>query len=151
MKRFVLTVTLAALLGVGFVTAYAEQSESTQTSKEIRQEDRDIDTETHPSNEQAHEDTWSQSKPGRILRAVQPPPGGSFKGRVTVEARIGTDGSVLNTRIMVSSGKLLYDRTACRLVETEWVFRPAMVDGEYIVSDIMCPVYFNMSPARKIK
>ena len=128
MKRFVFTMTLVALIGVGFSTAYAEPSESVRTSEEIRQEDRDMDAETHPSNERAHEDTWSQSEPGIILRAVQPPPGGSFKGHVTVVARIGTDGSVLNTRIIVSSGKLLYDRTACRLVETEWDFRPALVN-----------------------
>ena len=39
MKRFVFTMTLIALLGVGFSTAYAEQSESPQTSEEMRQQD----------------------------------------------------------------------------------------------------------------
>ena len=151
MKRFVFIMTLIVLLGVGVVTACAEQPESPQTSEEMRQEDRDIDTDRHPSNEQAHEGTWSQSEPGRIIHAVQPPPGGSFKGLVSVRARIGTDGSVLETTIMRSSGKLLYDRTACRLVETEWVFRPAMVNGEYIVSNIMCPVYFNMKPKHRAR
>ena len=87
MKRFVFTVTLIALLGVGFSTAYAEQSESPQTSEEMRQQD-----------------SWNQSSPGIILHAVQPPPGGSFKGLVSVRARIGTDGSVLETTIMRSSG-----------------------------------------------
>ena len=59
MKRFVFIMTLIVLLGVGVVTACAEQPESPQTSEEMRQEDRDIDTDRHPSNEQAHEGTWS--------------------------------------------------------------------------------------------
>jgi len=40
MKRFVFIMTLIVLLGVGVVTACAEQPESPQTSEEMRQQDK---------------------------------------------------------------------------------------------------------------
>ena len=91
--------------------------------------------------------------PGKILHAEQPPYGViQFKGRIAVSARIGTDGKVISTRIQVSSGNALYDRMARRLVEKQWKFEPAKdMNGQPMESDMQCPVYFNMKPARNIK
>ena len=92
-------------------------------------------------------------QPGKILHAEQPPYGViQFKGRVAVSARIGTDGKVISTRIQVSSGNALYDRMARRIVEKQWKFEPAKdMNGQPMESDMQCPVYFNMKPARNIK
>ena len=92
-------------------------------------------------------------QPGKILHAEQPPYGViQFKGRIAVSARIGTDGKVISTRIQVSSGNALYDRMARRIVEKQWKFEPAKdVNGQPMESDMQCPVYFNMKPARNIK
>ena len=91
--------------------------------------------------------------PGKILHAEQPPYGViQFKGRIAVSARIGTDGKVISTRIQVSSGNALYDRMARRIVEKQWKFEPAKdMNGQPMESDMQCPVYFNMKPARNIK
>ena len=92
-------------------------------------------------------------QPGKILHAEQPPYGViQFKGRIAVSARIGTDGKVISTRIQVSSGNALYDRMARRIVEKQWKFEPAKdMNGQPMESDMQCPVYFNMKPARNIK
>ena len=92
-------------------------------------------------------------QPGKILHAEQPPYGAiQFKGRIAVSARIGTDGKVISTRIQVSSGNALYDRMARRIVEKQWKFEPAKdMNGQPMESDMQCPVYFNMKPARNIK
>ena len=92
-------------------------------------------------------------QPGKILHAEQPPYGViQFKGRIAVSARIGTDGKVISTRIQVSSGNALYDRMARRIVEKQWKFVPAKdMNGQPMESDMQCPVYFNMKPARNIK
>lgn len=92
-------------------------------------------------------------QPGKILHAEQPPYGMiNFKGRIAVSARIGTDGKVIRTHIMISSGNEYYDRTARRIVEKYWKFEPAKdMNGQPMESDMQCPVYFNMKPTRKIK
>ena len=92
-------------------------------------------------------------QPGKILHAEQPPYGMiNFKGRIAVSARIGTDGKVIRTHIMISSGNEYYDRTARRIVERQWKFEPAKdMNGQPMESDMQCPVYFNMKPTRKIK
>lgn len=92
-------------------------------------------------------------QPGKILHAEQPPHGMiNFKGRIAVSARIGTDGKVIRTHIMISSGNEYYDRTARRIVERQWKFEPAKdMNGQPMESDMQCPVYFNMKPTRKIK
>ena len=92
-------------------------------------------------------------QPGKILHAEQPPYGViQFKGRIAVSARIGTDGKVISTKIQVSSGNALYDRMARRIVEKQWKFEPAKdMNGQPMESDMQCPVYFNMKPARNIK
>ena len=92
-------------------------------------------------------------QPGKILHAEQPPYGViQFKGRIAVSAHIGTDGKVMWTKIQISSGNALYDRMARRIVEKQWKFEPAKdMNGQPMESDMQCPVYFNMKPARKIK
>lgn len=92
-------------------------------------------------------------QPGKILHAEQPPYGMiNFKGRIAVSARIGTDGKVIRTHVMISSGNEYYDRTARRIVERRWKFEPAKdMNGQPMESDMQCPVYFNMKPTRKIK
>ena len=92
-------------------------------------------------------------QPGKILHAEQPPYGViQFKGRIAVSARIGTDGKVISTKIQISSGNALYDRMARRIVEKQWKFEPAKdMNGQPMESDMQCPVYFNMKPARNIK
>ena len=92
-------------------------------------------------------------QPGKILHAEQPPYGMiNFKGRIAVSARIGTDGKVIRTHIMISSGNEYYDLTARRIVERRWKFEPAKdMNGQPMESDMQCPVYFNMKPTRKIK
>ena len=91
--------------------------------------------------------------PGKIIHAEQPPYGMiNFKGRIAVSARIGTDGKVIRTHVMISSGNEYYDRTARRIVERQWKFEPAKdMNGQPMESDMQCPVYFNMKPTRKIK
>ena len=91
--------------------------------------------------------------PGKILHAEQPPYGViQFKGRIAVSAHIGTDGKVMWTKIQISSGNTLYDRMARRIVEKQWKFEPAKdMNGQPMESDMQCPIYFNMKPARKIK
>ena len=92
-------------------------------------------------------------QPGKILHAEQPPFGViDFKGRIAVSAHISTEGKVLWTKIQISSGNALYDRRARRIVEKQWKFEPAKdMNGQPMESDMQCPVYFNMKPARKIK
>ncbi|MBF1686628.1 MAG: sodium pump decarboxylase, partial [Selenomonas sp.] len=54
--------------------------------------------------------------------------------------------------IQVSSGNLVYDRLARRIVEKQWKFEPAKdMNGQPMESNMQCPVYFNMKPARNIK
>ena len=75
-----------------------------------------------------------------------------FTGRIAVSAHIGTDGRVVWTKIQISSGNLVYDRLARRIVEKQWKFEPAKdMNGQPMESNMQCPVYFNMKPARNIK
>ena len=92
-------------------------------------------------------------QPGKIIHAEQPAYGViPFKGRIAVSAHIGTDGRVMWTKIQVSSGILVYDRLARRIVEKQWKFEPAKdMNGQPMESNMQCPVYFNMKPARNIK
>lgn len=96
----------------------------------------------------AAESAQQMGQPGKILHAEQAPYGFSkFKGRVVVSARVDEKGKVIRTTVMVSSGDQTCDKMACRLVQTKWKFEPATdAHGQKIVSDIMCPVYFNMKP-----
>ena len=93
------------------------------------------------------------AQPGKILHAEQPAYGViPFKGRIAVSAHIGMDGRVMWTKIKISSGNLVYDRLARRIVEKQWKFEPAKdMNGQPVESNMQCPVYFNMKPARNIK
>ena len=56
------------------------------------------------------------------------------------------------TKIQISSGNLVYDRLARRIVEKQWKFEPAKdMNGQPMESNMQCPVYFNMKPTRNIK
>lgn len=92
-------------------------------------------------------------QPGKILHSEQPPNGViQFKGRITISAHIGTDGKVMWTKTMVSSGNKLYDRMAGRIVEKQWKFQPATDShGEAMESDIMCEIAFNVPPTKRYK
>mgnify|MGYP000850681928 CR=1 FL=1 len=76
----------------------------------------------------------------------------SYQGRVALAARIGTDGQIVSTRIMFSSGNMQYDRMARQCVVEKWRFTPALdANGTPMVCDMMCVIYFNMEPTRRIE
>jgi len=54
-----------------------------------------------------------------------------LEGRVVVRALVGTDGKVLETEIVTSSGHAILDRSAVRAVQ-RWIFKPALQDGKPI-------------------
>ena len=91
-------------------------------------------------------------QPGKILLAVQPPKGGlSYKGRITVSAHVGKDGTVMSTKIKVSSGNDIYDNFARSLVQSKWKFQPATdTKGEPMESNIMCTLAFNVPVKRQM-
>lgn len=61
----------------------------------------------------------------RLLKTFYPAPGTvSFGGRVSVSARIGTDGKIKETKIMVTSGRPLVDAVAMNAAK-RWVYKPA--------------------------
>ena len=61
----------------------------------------------------------------RLVKPFYPEPGTvSFGGRVSVSARIGTDGKIKETKIMVTSGRLLVDAVAMNAAK-RWVYKPA--------------------------
>ncbi|MBR1552722.1 MAG: energy transducer TonB [Schwartzia sp.] len=61
----------------------------------------------------------------RLLKPFYPAPGTvSFGGRVSVSARIGIDGKIKDTKIMVTSGRPLVDAVAMNAAK-RWVYKPA--------------------------
>lgn len=68
-------------------------------------------------------------EPPRLLYDYYPAEGlfKDFKGRVIVEARIGKDGTVTATKIMVTSGHPMIDQYAMA-VTRKWKFKPALDD-----------------------
>ena len=61
----------------------------------------------------------------RLLKPFYPAPGTvSFGGRVSVSARIGVDGKIKETKIMVTSGRPLVDAVAMNAAK-RWVYKPA--------------------------
>ena len=92
-------------------------------------------------------------QPTKILHAEHVQDKGiSFKGCIVVSARIDEDGNAISASIMVSSGRMVLDRIACRIVMERWKFAPALDDNSQpMISNIICPVYFNMKPTRKIQ
>ncbi len=61
----------------------------------------------------------------RILKPFYPAPGTvSFGGRVSVSARIGIDGRIKETKIMITSGRPLVDAVAMSAAK-RWIYKPA--------------------------
>ncbi len=61
----------------------------------------------------------------RLLKPFYPAPGTvSFGGRVSVSARIGVDGKIKDTKIMITSGRPLVDAVAMNAAK-RWVYKPA--------------------------
>ena len=61
----------------------------------------------------------------RLVKPVYPAPGTvSFGGRVSVSARIGVDGKIKDTKIMITSGRPLVDAVAMNAAK-RWVYKPA--------------------------
>ena len=61
----------------------------------------------------------------KLVKPFYPAPGVvSFGGRVSVSARIGKDGRIKETKIMVTSGRPLVDAVAMSCAR-KWVYKPA--------------------------
>lgn len=61
----------------------------------------------------------------RLLKPFYPAPGTvSFGGRVSVSARIGVDGKIKETKIMITSGRPMVDAVAMSAAR-RWVYKPA--------------------------
>ena len=61
----------------------------------------------------------------KLIKPFYPAPGVvSFGGRVSVSARIGKDGRIKETKIMVTSGRPLVDAVAMSCAR-KWVYKPA--------------------------
>ena len=61
----------------------------------------------------------------KLVKPFYPAPGVvSFGGRVSVSARIGKDGRIKDTKIMVTSGRPLVDAVAMSCAR-KWVYKPA--------------------------
>lgn len=61
----------------------------------------------------------------KLVKPYYPAPGVvSFGGRVSVSARIGKDGRIKETKIMVTSGRPLVDAVAMSCAR-KWVYKPA--------------------------
>ena len=93
----------------------------------------------------------TMGEPAKLIREVQPTDGAvSFKGRISVSAHINREGEVDGTKIMISSGNLLFDNVAMNIVRKEWKFRPATdTEGKPMESNYICSLYFNTKQHRK--
>lgn len=100
-----------------------------------------------------HENSNGQTmgNPAKLLQEVQPVQGSiSFRGRISVSAHIDRAGKVTNTKVMISSGNLVYDNIARSIVSKNWKFKPATdIKGEPMESNYICSLYFNIEHARK--
>ena len=93
----------------------------------------------------------TMGEPAKLIREVQPADGAvSFKGRISVSAHINREGEVDGTKIMISSGNLIFDSVAMNIVRKEWKFRPATdTEGKPMESNYICSLYFNTKQHRK--
>ena len=130
------------------VEAELPEEATTELLKEAENmTDEPKDNTLHSSN-----NGQQMGQPGKILLAVQPPKGGlSYKGRITVSAHVGKDGTVMSTKIMVTSDNDIYDNFARSLVQSQWKFQPATdTKGEPMESNIMCTLAFNVPVKRQM-
>lgn len=66
------------------------------------------------------------------------------EGVVLVQARLNTDGNVLEVRLASSSGFKLLDEAAMKAVR-KWEFVPARQQGKYVMSWVQVPVKFILN------
>lgn len=84
-------------------------------------------------------------QPPKLIEDFYPSSVGvNFKGRVSVFATIGKDGNVKETKIAITSGRLLIDHIAMNAVK-RWKFKPAL---DHLGKPMEClkviPIVFNM-------
>ena len=93
----------------------------------------------------------TMGEPAKLIVEVQPTEGAlSFKGRISVSAHINREGEVDATKIMISSGNLIFDNVAMNIVRKEWKFKPATdTEGKPMESNYICSLYFNIKQHRK--
>jgi periplasmic protein TonB len=93
----------------------------------------------------------TMGNPAKLLQEVQPTQGAiSFRGRISVSAHIDRTGKVTTTKVMISSGNLVYDNIARNIVSKNWKFQPATdIKGEPMESNYICSLYFNIEHGRK--
>ena len=93
----------------------------------------------------------TMGNPAKLLQEVQPTQGAiSFRGRISVSAHIDRAGKVTTTKVMISSGNLVYDNIARNIVSKNWKFQPATdIKGEPMESNYICSLYFNIEHGRK--
>lgn len=93
----------------------------------------------------------TMGNPAKLLQEVQPTQGAiSFRGRISVSAHIDRAGKVTTTKVMISSGNLVYDNIARSIVSKNWKFQPATdIKGEPMESNYICSLYFNIEHGRK--
>lgn len=93
----------------------------------------------------------TMGNPAKLLQEVQPAQGAiSFRGRISVSAHIDRTGKVTATKVMISSGNLVYDNIARNIVSKNWKFQPATdIKGEPMESNYICSLYFNIEHGRK--
>lgn len=84
----------------------------------------------------------------RIIKPFYPAPGVvSFRGRVTVSARIGIDGRIKETKIMVTSGRTLVDAVAMNAAK-RWIYKPATdKNGKPMECNAIISIPFQRYPA----
>ena len=65
------------------------------------------------------------------------------EGVVVLVAQVAADGRVTKTRVERSSGDRRLDKAACQAVEN-WVYKPALRDGEPVTSSVRVRVEFRL-------
>ncbi len=89
-----------------------------------------------------------------VPRPAYPEPArrGRVEGRVVVEATVGIDGTVVDSKVVGSSGSELLDEAA-RAAALRAEFRPAQRDGRPVSARVLIPYRFRLhdhEPARPV-
>ncbi|KPF73688.1 hypothetical protein IP88_08455, partial [alpha proteobacterium AAP81b] len=69
------------------------------------------------------------------------------EGAVVLDVTIGSDGGVLDVRLLTSSGSPRLDAAAIDHARARWHFTPALKDGAAIVSHRTLTVRFRLADA----
>ncbi len=70
------------------------------------------------------------------------------EGRVTIEVIIGTDGRVMEARLLESSGFTDLDSAALKHARKYWRFKPATEDGKPVISSVKRAILFKLDIQR---